>query len=67
MFTIKPGDDNIVKSMRMPRRLVQRVDTLAEKYHLSFTDLVMQCIEYALDSMSGDGKDIEKALPENNL
>ena len=61
MFKIKPGDVTVTKSLRIPGRLVQRLDSLAEENGVSFTDLVLQCLQYALDSMGSDEKDIEKA------
>ena len=54
MFTIKQGDDTVTKSMRMPRHLAQRMDRLAEENNVSFTDLVLQCLQYALDNMGAE-------------
>ena len=54
MFTIKQGDDTVTKSMRMPRRLAQKMDRLAEENNVSFTDLVLQCLQYALDNMDAE-------------
>ncbi|MBR5292071.1 MAG: hypothetical protein IKU32_04050 [Clostridia bacterium] len=59
MFVIKPGDDTVTKSMRMPKSLAQKMDGLAEEYNVSFTDLVLQCLEYALDNMQ-TGENMEK-------
>ena len=61
MFKIKPGDVTVTKTLRIPSRLVQRLDSLAEENGVSFTDLVLQCLQYALDSMGSDEKDVEKA------
>lgn len=52
MFTIKQGDDTIIKSMRMPKRMAQKLDRLAAENKVSFTDLVLQCLEYAMDNMA---------------
>lgn len=54
MFTIKQGDDTVTKSMRMPRCLAQKMDRLAEENNVSFTDLVLQCLQYALDNMGAE-------------
>ena len=54
MFTIKQGDDTVTKSMRMPRRLAQKMDRLAQEHNVSFTDLVLQCLQYALDNMDAE-------------
>ena len=64
MFTIKQGDDTVTKSLRMPRRLAQRMDRLAEENKVSFTDLVLQCLEYALNSMDSDAKETKKAMAQ---
>ena len=45
MFKIKPGDVTVTKSLRIPGRLVQRLDSLAEENGVSFTDLVLQCLQ----------------------
>ena len=54
MFTIKQGDDTVTKSLRMPRRLAQRMDRLAEENKVSCTALVLQCLQYALDNMGAE-------------
>jgi len=61
MFTIKPGDDTVTKSMRMPRRLAQKLERLAEEHDVSFTELVLQCVEYALDNMGADSAEAKLA------
>ena len=64
MFKIKPGDVTVTKSLRIPGRLVQRLDSLAEENGVSFTELVLQCLEYALNSMDSDAKETEKAMAQ---
>lgn len=39
------------KSLRLPKDLIDEVQTLANKNNLSFNKVVIQCIEYALDNM----------------
>lgn len=50
MFQIKkPQSSN--KTIRMPDELIARLQTLADKNDISFNQLVVQCCEYALDSL----------------
>ena len=51
MFTIKQGDYTVTKSMRMPQRMIERLERLAAENNVTFTQLVLQCLEYALDNM----------------
>lgn len=67
MFKIKPGYDTVTKTMRMPELMVQKLERLAKENKVSFTSVVVQCLQYALDSISDDGKDIEKLCRKNNL
>ena len=57
MFKIKPGDVTVTKSLRIPSRLIQRLDILAKEHDVSFTELVLQCLEYALDNIQDSRKD----------
>lgn len=67
MFKIKPGYNTVTKTLRMPELMVQELERLAKENNVSFTALAVQCLQYALDSMSNDIESIEKALPKNNL
>ena len=61
MFKIKPGCDTVTKTLRMPEVMVDNLEQLAKENKVSFTSVVLQCLQYALDSMGSDEKDIEKA------
>ena len=37
------------KSLRLPKDLIDQVQTLATENNLSFNKVVIQCIEYALE------------------
>lgn len=37
------------KSLRLPKDLIDKVQTLANENQMSFNKVVIQCIEYALD------------------
>ena len=52
MFKLKAdytGYEN--KSLRLPKDLIEQVQTLANKNNMSFNKVVIQCIEYALSDM----------------
>lgn len=55
MFKVMPKDDTVTKSIRMPEQMLSRLTKVAKKNNLTFTDVVLQCIEYALDCMEDDG------------
>ena len=55
MFTIKHGDYTVTKPMRMPERMIERLERLAADNNVTFTYLVLQCLEYALDNMGPSG------------
>ena len=38
------------KSLRLPKDLIEKVQALANENQMSFNKVVIQCIEYALDS-----------------
>ena len=42
------------KSLRLPKELIERVQTLANENNMSFNKVVIQCIEYALNDMKED-------------
>ena len=39
------------KSLRLPKELIERVQTLAKENNMSFKKVVIQYIEYALNDM----------------
>ncbi|MDY3818912.1 MAG: Arc family DNA-binding protein [Lachnospiraceae bacterium] len=39
------------KSLRLPKELIERVQTLANENNMSFNKVVIQYIEYALNDM----------------
>lgn len=45
------------KSLRLPDKLIDRVQTVADCNGISFNKLVIQCIEYALNHMDEDTND----------
>lgn len=39
------------KSLRLPKDLIDQVQTLADSHNMSFNKVVIQCIEYALGDL----------------
>ena len=61
MLIIKGKDNTITKTMRLPEHMVAELERIAKENNLTFTSVVEQCVEYALDSMGGKAKDMKKA------
>lgn len=51
MFKVTPKEDTVTKSIRMPEQMLSRLMEVAESNNLTFTDVMLQCIEYALENM----------------
>lgn len=49
MFKIQKGYDSESKTFRLPVEMIRRLDALAAKNKLSLNQLVIQCLQYALD------------------
>lgn len=47
----KGYDEIIIKSFKLPVELVDRLDTLASKNKLTLTQLVIQCLEFAVNNI----------------
>lgn len=57
MFEIKKeATDYENKSLRLPKELIDKIQTLATENNTSFNKVVIQCIEYALDNMKSDNE-----------
>lgn len=63
MLKIRPGYDTVTKTLRLPEQRTQELERIARENKVSFTSGVVQCLQYALDSMSDEAENIEKALP----
>ena len=51
MFKIKPGDVTVTKTLRLPERMTQQLERIAKENKVSFTAVVVQCLQYALDEL----------------
>ena len=61
MLKIRPGYDTITKTIRLPEHMTLELERIAKENKVSFTSVVVQCLEYALDELGGDEKDADKA------
>ena len=51
MLVIKPGQDTVTKTLRMPKHIDRELERLAEENNTTFTSVVLQCLQYALDNI----------------
>jgi len=55
MFKIQPPSYTESKTFRLPIELIERLETLAAQNKLSLNQLVIQCLNYAIDNLEKDG------------
>ena len=56
MLIIKPGCDTVTKTLRLPEQMTLELERIAKENRVSFTSVVVQCLEYALENIgTGDG------------
>ncbi len=53
MFKVKKTE-YINKTFRLPLELTQKMENIAQEKHVSLNNLVVQCCEYALNSMGDE-------------
>lgn len=51
MWKIQKGYDTISKSFRLPEELVEKLDKLAFENNLSLNQLIIQCLNFAVDNL----------------
>ena len=56
MFKIKSGYETVSKTFRLPIKLVEKLDRLAYKHNLSLNQLVIQCLNYAIENLDEEDK-----------
>lgn len=54
MFKIQKGYDTVNKTFRLPVELVEKLDELAFQNKLSLNQLVIQCLNYAVENLDDD-------------
>lgn len=57
MFKIPKGYENVTKTIRIPEPIAQKLEMLAAKNSISFNQLVISCIEFALDNTDTEDSD----------
>ena len=63
MWKIQKGYDYVTKTFRLPVEQVEQLDKLAYENNLSLNQLVIQCLNFALENLD-KGEDNENT--ENN-
>ena len=56
MFKIQKGYDSESKTFRLPIELIKRLEALAAQNKLSLNQLVIQCLNYALNNLENSDK-----------
>lgn len=54
MWKIQKGYNAVSKSFRLPEELVEKLDKLAFENNLSLNQLVIQCLNYAVENLEQD-------------
>lgn len=54
MYKIQKGYDSESKTFRLPIELIEKLQALADKNKLSLNQLVIQCLNYAVDNIEND-------------
>ena len=54
MFKIRKGYESENKTFRLPSGLIRRLESLAAQNNLSVNQLVIQCLNYAIDNLEED-------------
>lgn len=54
MFKIAKGYDHVTKTIRLPEPIAHELEQLAADNSLSLNQLVIQCIQYALERAVSD-------------
>lgn len=59
MFKLQKGyDEYVTKTFRLPKEFVDKLEKIAFKNRLSLNQLVIQCLNYAIDNLDENDKDI---------
>ena len=61
MLRIRKGYDSESKTFRLPVNLIEKLDVLATQNKLSLNQLVIQCLEYAVDNLEENNEEKDAA------
>ena len=56
MFKIQKGYDTESKTFRLPIELIEKLEVLATQNKISLNQLVIQCLNYAVDNLETDSE-----------
>ena len=59
-FVIQKGYSCESKTFRLPENMVKMLEKLAAENHLSLNNLVVQCLEFAMQNVDGNNKNGNK-------
>lgn len=62
MWKIQKGYDTISKSFRLPEELVEKLDKLAFENNLSLNQLIIQCLNFAVDNLDNSADVMKSKL-----
>lgn len=65
MWKIQKGYETVSKSFRLPKEQVEALDKLAYENNLSLNQLVIQCLNYALENLDSTGSEDSAASKDN--
>lgn len=60
MFKIQKGYDSESKTFRLPVDMVKELEEIAAKNKISLNQLVIQCLNYALENLDESDHDTQK-------
>ena len=55
-FIVKPGDQSVTKTFRLPEHSVVMMEQFAKENILSLNNLVVQCLESVMDNLKNEEK-----------
>ena len=68
MWKIQKGYDSVSKSFRLPVELVDELDKLAYENNLSLNQLVIQCLNFALENLDrGEAEQNDKIQEKDTI
>ncbi len=56
MWKIQKGYDTVSKAFRLPEKIIEKLEKLACENNLSLNQLVIQCLNYALENLESEEK-----------
>ncbi len=60
MWKIRKGYNSVNKSFRLPEELTEKLEKLAALNNLSLNQLVIQCLDYAVNNIDTDSENDKK-------